>query len=148
MAVFPAQDGGTVERANRWGIIGLGLLVVACWMLIHPYRGITHDGTLYGLLALSHLHPGSLDQDMFVRYGVQNDFTVFTPLYAGVVRYLGLEHTAALLTLLTHVAFFGCAFLLARRFGSVRSALLGVGLLIVVPAYYGWGKSLPTRSHS
>ena len=140
MAVSPAPDGATAERANRWGVIGLALLVVACWMLIHPYRGVTHDGTLYGLLALSHLHPGSLDHDMFVRYGVQNDFTVFTPLYAGVVHYLGFEHAAALLTLLTHVAFFSCAFLLARRFGSARSALLGVGLLIVLPAYYGWGE--------
>jgi hypothetical protein len=140
MAVSSAQDGGAVERANRWGIVGLGLLVVAFWILIHPYRGITHDGTLYGLLALSHLHPGSLDHDNFVRYGIQNDFTVFTPLYATAVRYLGLEHAAAALTLLTHVAFFGCAFVLARRFGSARSALLGVGLLIVVPAYYGWGE--------
>ena len=140
MAVLPAQDGGAVERVNSWGLIGLALLVVACWILIHPYRGVTHDGTLYGLLALSHLHPGSLDHDMFVRYGVQNDFTVFTPLYAGVVRYLGLEHAAAVLTLLTHVAFFGCAFLLARRFGSARTALLGVGLLVVLPAYYGWGE--------
>jgi hypothetical protein len=139
MAMLPA-DGATVARANRWGILGLSLLVLACWMLIIPYRGITHDGTLYGLLALSHLDSGSLSHDMFVRFGVQNDFTIFTPLYAGVVRYLGFEHAAALLTLLTHAAFFGCAFLLARRFTSTRTALLGVGLLIVLPAYYGWGE--------
>jgi hypothetical protein len=140
MAALPAQDEAAVARFSRWGSIGLGLLVLACWMLIIPYRGITHDGTLYGLLALSHLHPGSLDHDMFVRFGVQNDFTIFTPLYAGVVRYLGLEHAAALLTLLTHAAFFGCAFVLARRFTSTRTALLGAGLLIVLPAYYGWGQ--------
>ncbi len=123
MTALPA-DGATVARANRWGILGLALLVLACWMLLIPYRGITHDGTLYGLLALSHLHPGSLDHDMFVRFGVQNDFTVFTPLYAGVVRYLGFEHAAALLTLLTHAAFFGCALLLAQRFTTTRTALL------------------------
>ena len=140
MAVPAAQDREVPGSANRWGIIGLGLLVLACWMLIIPYRGITHDGTLYGLLALSHLHPGSLDHDMFVRFGVQNDFTIFTPLYAGAVRFLGFEQAAALLTLLTHAAFFGCAFVLARRFTDVRTALLGVGLLVVLPAYYGWGE--------
>jgi hypothetical protein len=137
---LPPRDAETLLRAERWAVLGLGLLVVACWMLIHPYRGITHDGTLYGLLALAHLHPGSLDHDLFVRLGVQNEYTVFTPFYAGVARYLGLEHAAALLTLLTHLVFFGCAWLLARRFGSARSAWLGVGLLIAVPAYYGWGR--------
>jgi hypothetical protein len=131
---------GTFKHSDRWGTVGLGLLVIACWMLMHPYRGITHDGTLYGLLALAHLHPGSLDHDLFVRLGVQNDYTVFTPLYAGAARHLGLERAAALLTLLTHLAFFGCAWLLARQFGSARSAWLGLGLLIALPAYYGWGR--------
>jgi len=140
MAALPPRDAETLPGLQRWAVLGLGLLVVACWMLIHPYRGVTHDGTLYGLLALSHLHPGSLDHDLFVRLGVQNEYTVFTPFYAGAARYLGLEHAAALLTLLTHLAFFGCAWLLARRFGSARCAWLGVGLLIAVPAYYGWGR--------
>lgn len=139
MDASPAQAAGPSGHASRWGILGLVLLVLASWALLFPYRGITHDGTLYGLLALSHLHPGSLDHDLFVRLGVQNDFTVFTPLYAGAARYLGLEQAAAVLTFLTHLSFYGCAWLLARRFTSTRTALLGVGLLIVLPAYYGWG---------
>jgi hypothetical protein len=140
MAALPPRAAETLLRPDRWAVLGLGLLVVACWMLLHPYRGITHDGTLYGLLALAHLHPGSLDHDLFVRLGVQNEYTVFTPLYAGAARLLGFEHAAALLTLLTHLAFFGCAWLLARQFGSARCAWLGVGLLIAIPAYYGWGR--------
>jgi hypothetical protein len=139
MADVPPQDAGTLRRSERWGVLGLGLLVIACWMLLQPYRGVTHDGTLYALLALSHLHPGSLDHDLFVRLGVQNQYTIFTPLYAAAARYLGLEHAAALLTLITHLAFFGCAWLLALKFGSARSAWLGVGLLIVLPTFYGWG---------
>jgi hypothetical protein len=139
MPALPPPEAGTRRRTECWGLLGLGLLVVACWLLLQPYRGVTHDGTLYSLLALAHLHPGSLDHDLFVRLGVQNHYTIFTPLYAGAARYLGLEHAAALLTLLTHLAFFGCAWLLALRFGTARSAWLGVGLLIALPTYYGWG---------
>jgi hypothetical protein len=140
MAVLPPQQAGKLIRTQPWAVAGFGLLVVACWMLMHPYRGITHDGTLYGLLALSHLHPGSLDHDLFVRLGVQNEYTIFTPIYAGTARYLGLEHAGAVLTLLTQLTFFGGAWLLARQFSDARYAWLGVGLLVALPAYYGWGR--------
>ena len=122
------------------GLIGLALLAVALWLLIHPFRGIEHDSALYTLLAQARLHPQSLGHDLFVRYGTQNNFTIFSPIYAALIRIIGMERAAAVLTFLTHVGFFGCAWLLARRFMPSARALLAMGLLAVLPAYYGHGE--------
>ena len=122
---------------QRIGLAGLACLVVAFWILIHPYRGIEHDSVLYAVLALARLQPAALGHDLFVRYGTQDNFTVFSPLFAAAIRQVGLERAAAILTFVTHVAFFGAAWLLARRLMSPLLALLAVGLLVVLPSWYG-----------
>jgi hypothetical protein len=106
-------------------------------MLIHPYRGLEHDSVLYAVLALARLHPAALGHDLFVRYGTQDDFTVFSPMFATAIRALGLEQAAAVMTLITHVAFFGAAWQLARRLMPASLALLAIGLLAVLPSWYG-----------
>jgi hypothetical protein len=111
----------------------LGLL----WMIMHDYQGLRHDGQLYTFQALAHLHPGSLANDIYLRYGSQDDFTLFSPLYAGVIRLLGVEHAAALLTFLFQVAFVLCAWLLARKLLPPRLVLLGIAFLIVIRGDYG-----------
>ncbi len=123
--------------AYRWSMVALGCLRLAFWMLIHPYRGLEHDSVLYAVLALARLHPAALGHDLFVRYGTQDDFTVFSPIFAAAIRALGLEPAAAILTFVTHVAFFGAAWLLARRLMSPSMALLATGLLMVLPSWYG-----------
>jgi hypothetical protein len=123
--------------ARRLGLAALGCLVVAFWMLVHPYRGVEHDSVLYALLALARLHPGALGHDLFVRYGTQDNFTLFSPLFAAEIRVLGLEPAAAIMTFLTHFAFLGATWLLARRLMSPTLALLAVGLVVVLPSWYG-----------
>lgn len=122
---------------QRIALAGLACLILAFWVLIHPYRGIEHDSVLYAVLALSRLHPAALGHDLFVRYGTQDSFTVFSPIFAGAIREWGLEPAAAVLTFITHVAFFAAAWLLARRLMPAGLALLAVGLVVVVPAWYG-----------
>ncbi len=130
----PLQNSITTQRI---GLAGLACLIVAFWMLIHPYRGLEHDSVLYAVLALARLHPAALGHDMFVRYGTQDSFTVFSPLFAAAISAFGLEQAAAILTLLTHVAFFFASWLLARRLMAPGLALLAVGLLVVLPSWYG-----------
>ena len=113
------------------------LLCIAAWMLSHPYQGIFHDATLYTLQALAELHP-DLRQDVFLRFGSQDRFTVFSPLYAAVIRNLGPDHAAALLTLTSQAAFIAAGGYLARTvIASQPAALLGVAMLIVIPGIYG-----------
>ncbi len=113
------------------------LLCVLTWALSHPYRGLFHDAGLYTLQAMAHLHPGTLAHDVFLRFGSQDAFTVFSPFYAGVIQVLGVEPAAAVLALCFQLAVFAAAWLLARSVMPARMALLGVAVLVAVPGYYG-----------
>jgi hypothetical protein len=118
-------------------LAALGLLILATWLLQRPYRGLNHDSVLYTFLALARLYPASLAHDVILRFGSQDSYTVFSPIYAAAIRALDLEPAAALLTFLGQLAYFAAAWALARRVMSARQALLAVGLLIALPSDYG-----------
>ena len=138
-ALNPTIAAAADERvsAYRWSMVALGCMSLAFWMLIHPYRGLEHDSVLYAVLALARLHPAALGHDLFVRYGTQYDFTVFSPIFAAAIRAWGLEPAAAILTFVTHVAFIGATWLLARRLMAPGMALLATGLVMAMPSLYG-----------
>lgn len=129
------RSGTRVDR--RLALAALAACLVAGWMLAHPFMGIYHDSVLYSFQALARLHPQPLAHDIFLRFGSQDQYTVFSPLYAACIRLVGLETAAAILTFLAHVMFFCSAWLLARRFMKAELALLAVALLIVLPSGYG-----------
>jgi hypothetical protein len=131
-----SADSGRIETPRRLGLIGLGLCVPLIWMLQHPYLGLVHDSCLYTLLALARLHP-ALSSDFFLKFGSQDTYTIFSPMFATAIRLLDLEPTAALGTLLSQAVFFWGAWLLARRVMSKEHALLALGLLAALPAVYG-----------
>ena len=86
---------------------GLAALGVLAWLLCHPYQGFFHDANLYALQALAQLDPDALSHDVFLSHGSQDRFTLFSPLYAGVITLLGLDRAAALLTLLSQAGLCG-----------------------------------------
>ena len=133
----PSDSASQAVITRRIGLAGLACFIIAFWMIIHPYRGLEHDSVLYAVLALARLHPAALGHDLFVRYGTQDHFTVFSPMFAATIRTWGLEPAAAIMTFATQVLFFGAAWLLARRLMSTSLALLAVGLLVVLPSWYG-----------
>jgi hypothetical protein len=126
------------QLRTRLAIAGTALTVIAIWMLAHPYSGIeSNDSSLYALLALARLHPQSLAADVFLRFGSQDTYTVFSPLFAAAVRLFDLEPAAAALAFAGQVTFIVCGWLLARSVMPARLALLSVGLLIALPSNYG-----------
>jgi len=126
-----------LEVDRPLALMGMGLCIFLIWTMQHPYFGVVHDSVLYTLLALSRLHPQSLTNDIFLKYGSQDSFTIWSPLFTAAIRLLDLEPAAALGTLLTQAAFFYGAWLLARRLMPVKDALLALGLLVALPANYG-----------
>jgi hypothetical protein len=118
-----------------WGVVGL--LTLVTWALTHAYAGLYHDAGLYTLQALAHLRPASLSTDVFLRFGSQDRFTVFGPLYAAAAARLGVEPAAAALTLAFQIGLVAAAWSLARRVLPASMAWLGVAVLIAVPGYYG-----------
>jgi hypothetical protein len=118
-------------------LIAVGLCAMAAWLLQHPYVGVAHDATLYTLSALAKLHPIELGDDIFLRFGSQDQYTIFSPIYAAAISWIGLEPAAALLTFASQLSLFVCAWLLARRFMSSLAATVGIALVSVVPGEYG-----------
>jgi hypothetical protein len=123
-------------RTHVLRLVAFGIFLVPVWMFFHPYAGITHDSTLYTLCALARLTP-ALANDVFLKYGSQDHFTLFGPLYAGAIKYFGLEPAAAALTFISQIAFFVAAYHLARRWTTASWSLLSVGVLMVMPSDYG-----------
>jgi hypothetical protein len=125
-------------RANSTlGLAGLLLLCFITWTLSRSYQGIFHDASLYTLQALAHLSPGSLSQDVFLRFGSQDRFTTFSPLFAGAIQLLGVEHAAAALTFVFQFALFYCAWRLACTVMPAWLAPLGIAVLVAIPGDYG-----------
>jgi hypothetical protein len=123
--------------SRNLGFAVVSLLCLATWVLAHGYRGLQHDARLYTLQALAYLHPGALSQDVFLHFGSQDQFTLFSPVYAATISILGVEPAAAILTLGYQLAFFLGALLLVRRLAPTSLALLGMAVLIAIPGYYG-----------
>src|SRR5687768_15276438 len=101
-----------VTTENPWTLVSLALAVAGLYLALHPYLGITHDARLYTLQALNHLRPDLYGNDVFLRYGSQDDYTLFTRLHAVAIAWLGIEPAAAVLTFISHSAFLAAAGLL------------------------------------
>jgi hypothetical protein len=114
-------------------------VAATAWMVQQPYEGLYHDSRLYTLQALARIHPELLANDLFLRFGSQDSFSIFGPIYAASVNAFGLESAAAMLTFVSHAAFFVAAWLLARALMSSRLAWLAVGLIAALPGNYGGG---------
>lgn len=116
----------------------LALATVALFMLLHPYRGLVHDGRLYTIQALSHLDPGLYGNDIFVSMGSQDDYTLFSPIYATAIAWFGVESAAAIITLCAIMFFLCAAWLLARHLlTSALQATVALLLLVMLPSDYG-----------
>lgn len=128
------RDAGALDLTRAVAFVPA---LAALWMILTPYPGITHDGQGYALQAMSLLTPDVFADDIFLRYQSQNDFTVFPILQAVAMRTLGLDWGTAVLTLVFQAAWFLSAWLVLRRLLTPDLAMLSLGLLVVVPGYYG-----------
>ena len=132
-----AGPGRHHQPAWRWWACAL----LAAWELSH---GLPRDSFMTRASIpcrdLAHLRPESLSQDVFLKFGSQDRFTIFSALYALPDRVLGIEAAAAWLTLLSQIALLAGAWTLARVVMPGEMALLGVAVLAAVPGEYGAGR--------
>jgi hypothetical protein len=118
----------------EWALV---LATIGCWAIARPYAGLVHDARLYALQALGRLHPDSLGQDLFLRFGSQDSFTIFSPAYATLISVLGTEAAARWLTLLGQVWWFvGFGWIAITLLGGKRG-LLATALAAALPGFYG-----------
>jgi hypothetical protein len=107
------------------------------WLFRRTYAVLDDDAQLYAFQALASLKPWLREYDLFLAYGSQDQFTVFSPLYAWLIQQVGLASAEALLYVLFHAWTLIAAWYLVRRVGTHSISWLSVGAAIMVPGYYG-----------
>ena len=130
------------RRAHALGVLLAAL--AALWLATRPYSGVAGDGWLYALSAENLAWPGRFAGDLFLQFGSQDRFTIFSFIYAPALAWLGLTGATLLLTVAGQALWLGGAYWLALAL--VRRpvpALLAVAGLVALPAYYGAQFILP-----
>lgn len=117
--------------------VALAACWALAWLLTHRNFGLYDDAVLYTLQALNRIDPATYSQDLFFRFGSQDAFTIFTPLYALLIEHSGIAIASVLLVLLFTTWLYCATWLIARTLMPASLAWVGVGLLIVIPAHYG-----------
>lgn len=125
------------EAPSTLGLATLALLVVL-WISTHPFTGIVHDARLYTLQTLSALQPGRFAQDLYLKYGSQDAFTLFTPLYKPLVAAVGPGLANMLATIAGQIAWFAAlVFLMRAVFADGRTSILAVLAVVALDRRYG-----------
>src|SRR5262245_9578944 len=68
-------------------------LLLALNALARPYAGLVHDAQLYGLQVLNQLEPERYGDDLFLRFGSQDQYSLFSRALAPVVAFVGVPWT-------------------------------------------------------
>lgn len=112
-------------------------LLAAVWIISHPYDGIRRDGALYLAQALLHLQPEVFSKDLFLAYGSQDSYSLFSRLYALTAAAFGVGVAAKVLLVIAQTAFVAGSALLVARLFPQRVRWFCLASLFAFPAYYG-----------
>lgn len=112
------------------------LVLLLVFFSVHPYEGLWHDAFLYAAQALQRINPSAFSSDVFFIFGSQDQFTIFTYLYAQVIRLLGLNGAAIALTLFSQLLWIFGAWKLAQSFLDGTLRWLALFLVVCLPSYY------------
>lgn len=125
-------------KPTRNGVTACALatLAAALWFLANPYIGIDHDARLYTLMAMRWLAPAAYARDPWFAAGTQDDWSVYSPIYAQVLLWLGPEQGARAMTLLGAGMFLYGAWRLAGAALRGPAVWLAFLLLVSVPINY------------
>ena len=106
--------------------------------LLLPYYGIHHDAILYAFQTMNKAEHGIYSHDIFLKYGSQDRFSLFSSLTAPLAILLGIPLSFWLCYLITKVLFFISVVRLILLIVKPRYlATMGSILVAIDPIYYG-----------
>jgi hypothetical protein len=114
----------------------LALMLVTLWAMTHQYQGFARDGELYAFQAMARIHP-ALGTDLYLRNVSQDHFSIFSGIYAALIRSCGLQNAGLALFILCTAWFLAAVWVLARVLTNRNAAWLTVAIFIVTIGYYG-----------
>jgi hypothetical protein len=121
---------------SKFATVSLALMLVTLWLAMHGYHGLSGDGQIYAFQAFARLHR-ELTADLYLLNTSQDQFTLFSPLYAWFIGLLGLESAARLLTLIFTTWFLVAAWSFVSAVIGRDTAWLAVAFLLIVAGDYG-----------
>lgn len=97
-------------------IAAMGLAGMYVYTAINGYVGILHDAQVYAFQALAKIKPETLGSDLFLKYGSQDNLSIFSRLYAPLIQLLGLSTAAMAAAVLSNALLFtGTGYLLLQE---------------------------------
>ena len=131
-----ASPAGPALPAGLW-LAGL-LALLALFLATRPHPGVTHDALLYLVQALHRMEPARFATDLYFASGSQDRFTLFSALYAPLVRALGPGGGHQAMLLAGHALWFGGLLaLMTALFGRGVAALAAAAAVIAMNSAYG-----------
>lgn len=124
-------------RAHKAGAATTAVAGAAIWLITRRYGGIHNDAALYSLMALAWRDPATFASDLFVRFGSQDPFSVFSPLYGSLIGGFGLQSANIGLMLAAHAVWLTGAWMLTHRLLRGAPGHLGFLLACAIGAVYG-----------
>jgi hypothetical protein len=134
-------DSNQVEPAarDRLPTFTLTLLIIALWLTTRPYPGTDNDARFYTFEALYALHPEHYINDLYFQFGSQDQFTLFTKLFAPIVGALGIS-AANISVLLAGQALWlaGLFYFASGLVSDRRTAWIATACVIILPFHIGF----------
>jgi hypothetical protein len=127
-----------VEQIGRRGsALGAPMLImaIALWVIRRFYDGIRHDGMFYAGQTMVRLGDSNIAQDIFFRYGSQDQFTIYSLVNAFLVREFGWVAASMGSVLVSQITFMVSAVLLLLEFAPLPLVALGIGVCAISPFY-------------
>ncbi|RUL89181.1 hypothetical protein [Tautonia sociabilis] len=136
-------------KARLAGLLGAAIdrpaellcALLAANAVFQPYRGRYHDSILYGVQLLNRASGGRHREDLFLRFGSQDDYSLYSRIGAPLVRLLGVETASALMYLACVVLFYWALSRLVRAIVPDRRVAAAGLLAIAVSAVAMGGRS-------
>ncbi len=127
-----------LSRENKDNITLFTLLTfsLAIWLITRPFSGVIHDNVLYALQALHILEPKNYKNDLFFLYGSQDQYTLFSNLYAFTIKWFGLTYGSLALEMIGLILWLIAAFNLTRIL-PILPAITALVFIITSNNYYG-----------
>ncbi len=133
-------------HVQAWNLCA-ALLVIALWLATRQYPGVVKDSRLYMVHALNAMLPGRYAGDLYLQYGSQDAFTIYTPLIEPLLARLGVGGAAVVLTVIGEALWLsGLVYLALRLFHDSKICLLAVAFAIALPndVIFRYGEPYPT----
>lgn len=116
----------------------LFVLLFTANALARPYGGLMHDARLYSVQVLNQVEPGSYEDDLFLKFGSQDQFSFYSRVLAPFVTVFGLETTFFVTYLLFNgLLIFALQRLVLALVTDRAMAVVGLLYMMVTPLFFG-----------